>query len=735
MKVRRIGSVALAALLAMSGALVSAAQADTTTVSLNGEFLSSLPPARTTGGSCNPNGTSTVSYTVSGPASGPYTGTFTETGTATFGPMDKPIPGAPGQFRAEMISFEADFTIQSQYGLVTGHKQLPAGAGSPDDVGNAASCFNDYAGRPIAQLLTSRLVYTAQTPFGDDSGTSWVNMNTYPEPSANSSSLQFREGFSSPNPVNPPPSGPSSVVLTPATDTNPVDTDHTVTATVRNSAGDPVANSKVLVHVSGAVTADRTCTTGTDGRCSVTYHGPSTPGSDTITGCADANSNGVADASEPCGTATKAWVGPDKVTVTPADATNPVGTSHTVTATATFPGGTAAPNQRILFDVSGASTKTGTCTTDANGRCDYAYTGPDTPGTDTITACADVNRNNTADPGEPCGTATKKWAGPDKVTVTPADATNPVGTSHTVTATATFPGGTAAPNQRILFDVSGASTKTGTCTTDANGRCDYAYTGPDTPGTDTITACADVNRNNTADPGEPCGTATKKWAGPDKVTVTPADATNPVGTSHTVTATATFPGGTAAPNQRILFDVSGASTKTGTCTTDANGRCDYAYVGPDLPGADMIRACVDSNRNGTVDAGEPCATATKAWVLPATTPGQVTGGGQVANAAGNDNLAFGFNAKSDSKGVKGECNVVDPSTGTKIKCLEVTTLVVSGTHATLFGRATYNSTPTNFRIDVDDVGEPGKGRDTFKIHLDNGYTVGGVLTGGNIQIH
>ncbi len=40
-----------------------------------------------------------------------------------------------------------------------------------------------------------------------------------------------------------------------------------------------------------------------------------------------------------------------------------------------------------------------------------------------------------------------------------------------------------------------------------------------------------------------------------------------------------------------------------------------------------------------------------------------------------------------------------------------------------------------YRIDVDDLAEPGAGRDTFKIQTANGYTVGGVLLRGNIQVH
>jgi hypothetical protein len=223
--------------------------------------------------------------------------------------------------------------------------------------------------------------------------------------------------------------------------------------------------------------------------------------------------------------------------------------------------------------------------------------------------------------------------------------------------------------------------------------------------------------------------------GPASVALSPPDAVNNVGTQHTVTATVRDAAGGAVEGTTVLFDVEGTSTTGGSCTTDAGGQCPFTYGGPALPGADVITACADADGSGSIDAGEPCAEATKAWVLPTTTPGHVTGGGQVLNAAGTDKQAFGFNAKSDQKGVQGACTLVDPSTDITVKCLDVTTVVQSGQHATLFGRATVNDVPTDVRIDVDDHGEPGRGSDTFRIQTSSGYTAGGVLAGGNIQVH
>lgn len=71
----------------------------------------------------------------------------------------------------------------------------------------------------------------------------------------------------------------------------------------------------------------------------------------------------------------------------------------------------------------------------------------------------------------------------------------------------------------------------------------------------------------------------------------------------------------------------------------------------------------------------------------------------------------------------------------KIKCLTVTTLVQTATHTTLFGQAKVNGVATDYRIDVDDNAEPGKGLDTFKIVTASGYSAAGILDGGNIQVH
>ena len=112
----------------------------------------------------------------------------------------------------------------------------------------------------------------------------------------------------------------------------------------------------------------------------------------------------------------------------------------------------------------------------------------------------------------------------------------------------------------------------------------------------------------------------------------------------------------------------------------------------------------------------------------------MTGGGQIVPVARAAEVSFGLEAKSGLK-LQATCSVVDRSLDVHVKCLDAISLVESPTHATFFGNATVEGIPTSYRIDVDDLANPGAGRDTFKLQTGTGYTVGGVLARGDVQIH
>jgi hypothetical protein len=110
--------------------------------------------------------------------------------------------------------------------------------------------------------------------------------------------------------VVPPEPVPTTLTLDPAADTNPVSTQHCVTATVLDQFGDPMEGVDVVFSVSGSVTAGGTVTTDANGEAEFCYQGPVFPGADTIHAFADSNGDGNEDAGEPFGDATKTWVLP-----------------------------------------------------------------------------------------------------------------------------------------------------------------------------------------------------------------------------------------------------------------------------------------------------------------------------------------------------------------------------------------------------------------------------------------
>jgi len=226
---------------------------------------------------------------------------------------------------------------------------------------------------------------------------------------------------------------------------------------------------------------------------------------------------------------------------------------------------------------------------------------------------------------------------------------------------------------------------------------------------------------------------------PATLVLSPAAATNPVGTSHTVTATVTDAGGNPVRDIVVRFTVTGSVSTSGSCTTGANGQCSFTYPGPALPGPDVITAYADTDGDSTQDVGEPTGGATKIWALPVTTPLceiKISNGGRIT-ALNGDKASFGGNARSSATGqTSGQQTYQDqgPAEPLTVNALSVLAIVCEGTtQASIYGQATINGSGSFFyRIDV---GEPGVGRDTYWILLQNGYNSGQhTLDGGNVQI-
>jgi len=229
---------------------------------------------------------------------------------------------------------------------------------------------------------------------------------------------------------------------------------------------------------------------------------------------------------------------------------------------------------------------------------------------------------------------------------------------------------------------------------------------------------------------------------PATIVITPVTATNTVGTQHCVTAAVRDAAGNAVPDVIVRFTVTGAVTTSGMATTDANGEANFCYTGPLLPGADAISAHADTDNDNVQDPGEPTGVATKAWILPITTPLceiRITNGGWTTAASG-DRATFGGNARASESGeTSGQEQYQDhgPVRPLNVHSITVQAIVCeNATQASIYGQATIDGAGAfNYRIQVRDLGEPGTGHDTYWILLANAYNSGDqVLEGGNVQI-
>ena len=207
-----------------------------------------------------------------------------------------------------------------------------------------------------------------------------------------------------------------------------------------------------------------------------------------------------------------------------------------------------------------------------------------------------------------------------------------------------------------------------------------------------------------------------------------------------MTATVKDEFGNVTPGITVDFSVNPTTFRTpssGTDVTDASGQATFCYTSA-LPGSDVITAFADTDSSGTQNGTEPSDTAAKTWVLPSSTAGcKVTYGGRIT-ADDGDKATFGGNAKAT--GLSGQEEYQDHGSAVDINVhsIDVRAVLCSrdGTMASIFGTATINGAGSFvYRIDVKDLGEPGK-TDTYRIRLITGYDSGEhVIRGGNVQIH
>src|SRR5439155_11540183 len=202
---------------------------------------------------------------------------------------------------------------------------------------------------------------------------------------------------------------------------------------------------------------------------------------------------------------------------------------------------------------------------------------------------------------------------PAGLTLRPSAAENPVGTTHTLTATVTEAG---TPVEGVQVGFSGELNLRffSSCqesvffsdfvVTDKNGKANCTYTGA-VAGTETITAFADTNKDFSLDNGEPSDTATKTWrsAPATSLTLSPKSDLNIVGTNVCVLAQAKNDTGPAGL-QPVSFTVTGANPQSEELAANNNSELHSRDKGKNGR-LHTNTAFVDSNENHKKDASEP----------------------------------------------------------------------------------------------------------------------------------
>lgn len=212
-------------------------------------------------------------------------------------------------------------------------------------------------------------------------------------------------------------------------------------------------------------------------------------------------------------------------------------------------------------------------------------------------------------------------AAPASLALSPATATSPVGTTYTVTATATDSTGAPVPNATVFFNItSGPSTsQPGPALTDANGQATFSYSSP-VAGTDNIQANIGTLQSNVVQ---------NTWTTPgplDHIVISPSSATIAAGASQLYTAA----GYDKFNNSR------GDVTGTTTFSITPDGSCTGASCTASVPGPHTVmgtNATFTSQASLTVNAAQTAPVIT--WAAPAPIPYGTPLSGTQLNATAN----------------------------------------------------------------------------------------------------
>ncbi|HLM86775.1 MAG TPA: Ig-like domain-containing protein [Solirubrobacteraceae bacterium] len=267
------------------------------------------------------------------------------------------------------------------------------------------------------------------------------------------------------------------------------------------------------------------------------------------------------------------------ITLIPPSGEDPVGTTHTVTATVSE-GGKPQMGVTVTFKATGPNAQTGTGTTNASGEATFTYTG-EHAGTDTIVASF-INKSATTDESN---AVTETW--------TEAAHAEPTSLSTTLSGAGKSGGSISVPEGTVVKD---SATLSGENASSATGEVTYkVYSNSEC--TALVTSAGSVSVSGTNVPssnGEQLAPGTYYWQASYGGDSANEPSTSPCG-SEVETVTAVEKKKTVGPSVDGITSAQHYNEATAELTTEESGDLIVAFVAADSP--------FDGGQTSTVSGG------------------------------------------------------------------------------------------------------------------------------------
>lgn len=279
------------------------------------------------------------------------------------------------------------------------------------------------------------------------------------------------------------------------------------------------------------------------------------------------------------------------IILTPALSSAATGATQAINAHVQSNTGDPISGRAVTFTViSGPNVgKSGVATTSASGDAPFSYTST-IAGSDTLQGCM----TNTSGLIQCSNQVTVTWTGVNSISyslmLAPASATNPVGSSHVVTAQVYNSSGQPVPGVSVLFSVTSGpdAGTTSTSVTNNAGQATATFSAT-TPGTDMIVASATLGGAS-----QSSNSVSKLWVAKTSspiISLSPLTSTTPVNGQLGLQAIAFDASGNPVPGVTIAFTgLSGPDLGTlGSAITNGSGVASLPFIGK-TAGLDMIQA-------------------------------------------------------------------------------------------------------------------------------------------------